>query len=68
MKNPIPGAGSALLDVHDLSAIMRVSVSTIYRRRSLGEPLPPAIRLGGNAVRWRQQDVENWLEERLERL
>lgn len=31
---------NTLLDVHDLSAQTGMSVSTIYRKRSLGEPLP----------------------------
>lgn len=51
-----------LLTAQDLSEITGLSVSTIYRRRSLGESLPAATRLGGNAVRWRRQDVDEWIE------
>jgi len=55
----------ALLDVKGLSALTGMSVSTIYRKRSLGEPLPRAVKLG-SAVRWRLPDVEQWIEEQLE--
>ncbi|PMC06405.1 hypothetical protein CJ226_00175 [Microbacterium sp. UMB0228] len=56
---------NTLLDVHDLSAQTGMSVSTIYRKRSLGEPLPRAVKIGA-AVRWRQADVDRWTEEQLE--
>ncbi|MHB1328058.1 MAG: helix-turn-helix transcriptional regulator [Gemmatimonadales bacterium] len=58
VKNP-------LCDVNDLSAQTGWSVSTIYRRRSNGEPLPRAIKIG-NAVRWRQSDIDAWIEKQLE--
>jgi len=54
-----------LLDVQDLAALTGMSVSTIYRKRSLGEPLPRAVKLG-TAVRWRQVDVDAWIEQQLE--
>ena len=54
-----------LVDVVGLSAQLGVSVSSIYRRRSLGESLPPALKIGG-AVRWRQSDIDAWLEQQLE--
>ncbi|APX32850.1 hypothetical protein BH708_09130 [Brachybacterium sp. P6-10-X1] len=55
----------ALLDVKELSALTGMSVSTIYRKRSLGEPLPRALKIG-TAVRWRRADVDAWLEAQLE--
>ncbi|MEO7124171.1 MAG: AlpA family phage regulatory protein [Lacisediminihabitans sp.] len=57
---------NALRDVNDLAAQTGMSVSTIYRKRSIGESLPRALKLGGNAVRWRQADIDAWIEERLE--
>ncbi len=59
---PLP---NALLDASGLAAQLGISVSSIYRRRSLGEPLPPAIKIGGS-VRWRQSDVDSWLESQME--
>ena len=56
----------ALLNVKDLSAQTGMSMSTIYRKRSIGESLPRAVKLGGHAVRWRQSDVDAWIEEQLE--
>ncbi|WP_179251257.1 helix-turn-helix transcriptional regulator [Enemella evansiae] len=57
---------AALLTARDVSAQIGYSVSTIYRRRSLGESLPRAVKLPGGAVRWRQADVDAWLEAQLE--
>lgn len=56
---------NTLLQVKDLAELLGTSVSSIYRRRSLGEPLPRAIKIGG-AVRWRQSDVDAWLDQHLE--
>ncbi|MEV7618866.1 helix-turn-helix domain-containing protein [Microbacterium sp. NPDC089321] len=56
---------NTLLDAKDLSAQIGMSVSTIYRKRSLGEPLPRALKIG-SAVRWRQTEVDLWLEGQLE--
>lgn len=55
----------ALMDVKELSALTGMSVSTIYRKRSLGESLPRAVKIG-SAVRWREEDVISWLEANLE--
>lgn len=51
-----------LWDVNDLAEYLGVSVATIYRKRSLGEPLPAALRIGSR-VRWRPEVVESWLAE-----
>lgn len=53
------------LTAKDLSSQTGLSVGTIYRKRSMGESLPKALKIGG-AVRWRQQDVDLWLEEQME--
>lgn len=56
----------ALLTAKDLSAQTGMSVSTIYRKRSNGESLPRAVKIGGHAVRWRQAEVDAWIEKQLE--
>lgn len=56
---------NALLTAKDLSSQLGISASSIYRRRSLRESLPPAVKIGGS-VRWRQSDVDAWLESQLE--
>lgn len=58
-------ADNALLDAKSLSAQTGMSVSTIYRKRSNGESLPRAVKFG-SAVRWRQSDVDAWVEAHLE--
>jgi prophage regulatory protein len=59
-------ARNRLCDVKDLSAQTGMSVSTIYRKRSTGESLPRAVKIGGHAVRWRQADIDAWIESQLE--
>lgn len=55
----------ALLTAKDLSIQTSMSMSTIYRKRSTGESLPRAVKLG-HAVRWRQVDIDAWIEAQLE--
>ncbi|GAB3563233.1 helix-turn-helix transcriptional regulator [Spelaeicoccus albus] len=57
---------SSLLTVEDLATQLGLSVSSIYRMRSTGESLPRAAKLGSRAVRWRQTDVDAWVEDHLE--
>jgi prophage regulatory protein len=56
---------NALLTVKDLSAQTGMSMSTIYRKRSIGESLPRVVKIG-NALRWRQSDIDVWVEAQLE--
>lgn len=55
-----------LLTAEELGAQLGLSTSTIYRRRSLGESLPRAVRVGPRGVRWRQVDIDAWIEAQLE--
>lgn len=55
-----------LLTAEDLAEVLGVSVSSVYRRRSLGLPFPRAVKFGRN-LRWRKQDVDAFLEDHLER-
>ena len=50
------------LDVNDLAERYGISVFTIYRWRSEGRDMPPALKIG-NAVRWRLEEVERWEAE-----
>ncbi|MBF4512024.1 helix-turn-helix domain-containing protein [Plantibacter sp. VKM Ac-2885] len=60
--NPsVTGSSRRLLDVKELAEQLHVSVATIYRKRSLSEPLPAAVKIGGR-VRWRQDTVDAWVE------
>lgn len=58
---------ATLLTIDDLAAVLRLSVATIWNRRSKApHTLPPAVDLpGAGGLRWRQQDVEAWLEAHL---
>lgn len=53
-----------LLTVDDLAAVLRISVKTIWNRRMKApHTLPPSINLPGTTgLRWRQQDVEAWID------
>lgn len=64
VKNPEVLA-NALRDAHDLSVQTGMSVSTIYRKRSLGESLPRALKIG-SLVRWRQSDIDEWIAQQME--
>lgn len=55
-----------LLKARDLAAQLGTSTGSIYRKRSLGEPLPVAVKVGKSSIRWRQADVDAWLEQHLE--
>lgn len=52
-----------LLDLHDLAAVLRRSPHTIKRNlRTNPDAVPPRLQLPGTKLlRWRQQDVQNWL-------
>lgn len=50
-------------DVHNIAEVLGVSVATIYRWRSDGTPMPPAIKIG-QAIRWRPETVEAWMADR----
>ena len=48
--------------VKELTALSR---STIYLRISKGE-FPASISLGGRAVGWLEEDINQWIERRIE--
>jgi predicted DNA-binding transcriptional regulator AlpA len=52
-----------LLNIEELADYLGIGVGTIYGWRKGDSPVegPPAIRVG-KSLRWRQQDVEEWLD------
>ena len=49
-----------LLSINDLAELLGAGRSTIYFWQANGTPLPPSVRIG-KRQKWRQSDVENWL-------
>jgi excisionase family DNA binding protein len=56
----------ALLTTAEAAAYLGVAPSTLAHWRSAGDPHPPAVKLGRRALRYRLQDLENWLEAQVE--
>lgn len=56
---------SQLFDIETLAAYLDVSKATIYGWRHDKADCPPAMKLQ-NRLRWRREDVDRWLESRLE--
>ncbi|MGO1735340.1 MAG: helix-turn-helix transcriptional regulator [Leucobacter sp.] len=56
---------NALVDAPGLAAQLGLSVSSVYRKRSLGEALPRAVKIGSQ-IRWRQEEINEFLEANLE--
>ena len=54
-----------LLDTKDLCRLLGLTEKGLYNRRYREGALPPAIRLG-SSLRWRQEDVDAWLNEQQE--
>jgi excisionase family DNA binding protein len=53
---------TGLLTARQVAELIGVSPETILRWARRGEL--PAIRLPGGAIRFRQDDLDNWLQER----
>jgi prophage regulatory protein len=54
-----PFPPNALLRLKDVSRLVGLSRSTIYKRVSDGT-FPPPIRVSERSVRWRMQDLLEW--------
>ena len=50
-----------LMTVKDVAAAVSLSKATIYNRLS-DKTFPRPVKVGGKAVRWRQSDIEAWIE------
>lgn len=60
MSTTLDAEPTAVLDVHQLAALLRISTRTIDRLRKTScfpQPLP----LGSKLLRWSRVDVEEWL-------
>lgn len=54
-----------ILRLLEVKEAVKLSRSSIYLRISKGE-FPTSISLGGRAVGWLEQDIQDWLDERIE--
>jgi len=50
-----------LLTAEQVARMLQISVQTLWRMRS-GRQLPDPVRIG-NAVRWRRQEVIQWIDD-----
>lgn len=48
-----------LLNASQVAAMLNISCRTLWRLKSAGK-LPEAVRVG-SSVRWRQEDLQNWI-------
>ena len=51
-----------LLSVHDVSDLTGWSPLTIYKKSAAGE-IPGRVKLGKHSLRFRESDIETWLNE-----
>jgi predicted DNA-binding transcriptional regulator AlpA len=58
----VSGIADRLWTVHEVSEYLGISVATLYGWRSAGVGGPPG-RLVGNKLRYRPQDVRDWVAE-----
>jgi predicted DNA-binding transcriptional regulator AlpA len=56
-----PAAPARLLTAEDLAARLQVDARTIRRWRKAGK-IPRGIEFGNSVVRWREDEIERWLE------
>lgn len=56
-------APAPLLTVDDVLQTLGISRTTLWEMRRRGE-FPEAVRLGARALRWRREDIDNWLADR----
>lgn len=49
-----------LLRLRDVTNMTKLGSSTIYRKMDAGA-FPRPVNLGGNVVRWRMSDVQQWI-------
>jgi excisionase family DNA binding protein len=53
-----------LYTLDELSKILQIGRSTLYRLKDTGQ-MPPPVRIGGQ-LRWRRETIEKWLETQQE--
>lgn len=53
-----------MMDAEELSAVIKLSVATIYQYASKNpERLPPRLVLPGRQLVWAVKDVERWVDQ-----
>ena len=57
---------NSIIRPSELSDLLSVSTTTLYRWIANNE-LPEKIKLGGRAVGWKYEDIQNWLNSNYER-
>ncbi|MCH7753444.1 MAG: helix-turn-helix domain-containing protein [Planctomycetes bacterium] len=62
-KNPGHKALSPLLTADDVAELLNISLRTIRRYCSQQMMIPEPVRVGPRNVRWRPQDIEDWIEQ-----
>ena len=55
------GVDAAMLTVHDVARMLNCSARTVYRLTDAGR-MPRPVKLGA-LVRWRRENVENWISQ-----
>jgi prophage regulatory protein len=58
------GASRRLLRLPEVMRIVGLGRSSLYDRIQHGR-FPSPVSLGGRAVAWRSQDIEDWIETRM---
>ena len=64
MQDSAMGTLDRLLTVEELADYLGVPIATLYQWRHRGEG-PPGFRVG-RYIRYRRNDVEQWIRDRLE--
>jgi excisionase family DNA binding protein len=59
LNPPVAADSPALCDVRSVAALLQCSPRHVYRLSDAGR-MPPPLKLGA-LVRWRRQDLDNWL-------
>jgi len=57
----VNGHGERLLRTRELAEKLNLSSATVLRRHKLGT-MPPGFLLSSNALRWRESEIDAWLE------
>lgn len=58
---PAEASEPLLITAAELARLLKISTRTLWRLQSAGR-LPAPVRFGGT-VRWRQDEVRNWIAE-----
>jgi len=60
------GMATRMLRLPDIKFLTGLSRSTIYLRISTGD-FPKPIPLGGRAVGWDEKEIEEWLQQQIQK-